>query len=137
MRVYMHYSTILINNLQNIEMYFSRKIQFLVQWDENRVATIFVGDTAASWMTSPPPPKVNVTKLSQLRKTRLWTKNKTCFIWIRYYYRHFVTFTLGMSFNKLLVSKLVVLTRFASHWTGNLVFLKNTSRYTVIYLSIR
>ena len=42
----------------------------------NRVATTFVGDTAGSWMTY--PPKVKVTKLSQLRKTTLLLHEFTC-----------------------------------------------------------
>ena len=43
-----------------------KKIEFPVQWVVNCVATILARDTAASWMTY--PPKVKVTKLSQLWK---------------------------------------------------------------------
>ena len=32
-----------------------QEIQFLVHWEVNRIASILVGDTAASWITSPLP----------------------------------------------------------------------------------
>ena len=75
-RVYMHFSTLLINKLPNIVNVFLKKIQFPVQWDVNRAATIFLGDTAAFCMTN--PPKVKVTKLSQLRKTKLLLHEFIC-----------------------------------------------------------
>ena len=32
--------------------------------------------------------------------------------------------------------KIIVATRFATHWTGNWIFFKNTSRYTIIFKSM-
>ena len=39
----------------------------------------------------------------------------------------------GMSFKKMLSPTKIVATWFTAHWTGNWIFLKNTSRYYVIY----
>ena len=48
---------------------------------------------------------------------------------------NFVTFILGYVIQEDALSPIhIVATRFTTHWTMNLIILKNTSRYTVIYL---